>query len=102
MKRKLTIVGSVVIISLAVTSVAGAGSSVSGYGGVAGNVQASVEGYGGVGGSVATKVNSKPLKTRKTVGTLPFTGRDLAAFSIAGVVLLAFGLGLRSAARKRA
>jgi hypothetical protein len=90
----------VVVIALAVTSVAGAGSSTSAYGGVAGNVQASVEGYGGVGGKVATKVNSKPLKTTKTMGTLPFTGRDLAAFGIAGGLLLVFGFGLRRAARK--
>lgn len=53
--------------------------------------------------TVATPVAAKgvaPLATTKTTGTLPFTGAQLALFTLVGLALVATGLMLRTTARR--
>jgi hypothetical protein len=59
--------------------------------------------YGNVQGKqqyTPPKMKPAPLNTSKAGGTLPFTGVDLAVVSVAGVLVLAGGFGLRRLGRK--
>jgi hypothetical protein len=59
-----------------------------------------VDAYGGVAGDIQDTLNPPPaVEETQTVGTLPFTGLDLALAGGAGVLLLALGFGLRRASR---
>jgi hypothetical protein len=58
--------------------------------------KAGQQGQQGVAGG-QKNVNAPPVKS---TGGLPFTGLDLALISIGGILLLAFGAGLRRFARR--
>lgn len=47
------------------------------------------------------KASAAPLTTAKTRGTLPFTGAQLALFTLVGLGLVATGLVLRATGRRR-
>lgn len=49
----------------------------------------------------AQKTSEQPLAATGRVGTLPFTGVDLALLTIGGAVLLLLGVGARRAGRAR-
>ena len=55
-----------------------------------------------VGVAGAEKTISRPLAATGQVGTLPFTGVDLALLTAGGALLLLLGLGARRAGRARA
>lgn len=85
MKRLLCLITIVLAVMLVPAAVA-ADPTVKAYGGVAGEVQGSLD---------------KPATSETgTVGTLPFTGLDLAFAGGAGILLVGLGYGLRQAARK--
>ncbi len=82
------------VVALAATSVAMAGSSTV------------LDSYGSNSAKPVIKVKSavavsKPAaKPVQTASTLPFTGADLVVVSIAGVALLGLGFGLRRVGRR--
>lgn len=47
-----------------------------------------------------TQAAAAPIATTRTTGTLPFTGAQLALFTIVGLALIASGLLLRSTSRQ--
>lgn len=58
--------------------------------------------YGGVAGEIQGTLDEPATEETQTVGTLPFTGLDLALAGGAGVLLLGLGFGLRRASRNTA
>jgi hypothetical protein len=84
---RLRVMSGILLIGLvgwASVALADNGSSASGYGGPAGNVQAGI------------------LGTTKSAGTLPFTGLNLAFIAAGAIALLAVGLVLRRGSRDQA
>lgn len=61
-----------------------------------------VTAYGGVAGEIQGTLDEPATEETQTVGTLPFTGLDLALAGGAGVLLLGLGFGLRRASRNTA
>jgi hypothetical protein len=61
-----------------------------------------VSAYGGVAGEIQGTLDEPATAETQTVGTLPFTGLDLALAGGAGVLLLGLGFGLRRASRNTA
>ena len=59
-----------------------------------------VKAYGGVAGEVQGTLDKPATSETATLGTLPFTGLDLAFAGGAGILLVGLGYGLRQAARK--
>lgn len=59
-----------------------------------------VKAYGGVAGEVQSSLDKPGTSQTGTLGTLPFTGLDLAFAGGAGILLVGLGFGLRQAARK--
>ena len=59
-----------------------------------------VKAYGGVAGEVQGSLDEPATSETGTLGTLPFTGLDLAFAGGAGILLVGLGFGLRQAARK--
>jgi len=59
-----------------------------------------VKAYGGVAGEVQGSLDEPATSETGTLGTLPFTGLDLAFAGGAGILLVGLGYGLRQAARK--
>lgn len=85
MKRLIGIVMLVLVVML-VPAAAAQDPTVRGYGGVAGEIQGTLD---------------EPATTEvQSVGTLPFTGLDLAFAGGAGILLVGLGFGLRQASRK--
>jgi hypothetical protein len=60
-----------------------------------------VRAYGGVAGEVQGSLDEPATSETGTLGTLPFTGLDLAFAGGAGILLVGLGFGLRQAARKQ-
>ena len=85
MKRLFGLIMIILVVTLVPAALA-ADPTVKAYGGVAGEVQ----------GSLDEPATSEP----GTLGTLPFTGLDLAFAGGAGILLVGLGFGLRQAARK--
>jgi hypothetical protein len=73
MMKKLSFAATTVFLTAVPAALASGGSSMSGYGGTAGNVQGAVQ----------------------KSGSLPFTGLSLTAFVVLGVLLIAVGVVLR-------
>ena len=61
-----------------------------------------VNAYGGVAGEIQGTLDEPATEETQTVGTLPFTGLDLALAGGAGILLLGLGFGLRRASRNTA
>jgi hypothetical protein len=61
-----------------------------------------VTAYGGVAGEIQDTLDEPATEETQTVGTLPFTGLDLALAGGAGILLLGLGFGLRRASRNTA
>jgi len=86
MKRLIGLITIVLAVMLVPVALAAADPTVKAYGGVAGEVQDTLD---------------KPATSETaTLGTLPFTGLDLAFAGGAGILLVGLGYGLRQAARK--
>ena len=74
--RYLTMLLVVAALALPGAALASSGTTKSGYGSTAGNIQGALK--------------AKPT-TVKTTGSLPFTGQNLVLWLVAGVVLVAAG-----------
>jgi len=61
-----------------------------------------VSAYGGVAGEIQDTLDQPATEETQTVGSLPFTGLDLAVAGSAGILLLGLGFGLRRASRDTA
>lgn len=85
MKRLIGIVMVVLVVTLAPAAAA---------------QDPTVKGYGGVAGEVQGTLDEPTTEETRTVGTLPFTGLDLALAGGAGILLVGLGFGLRQASRK--
>lgn len=73
------------------TALAAGGSTLSGYN-RPGGIQTQVQGAQGAKGVLGTSTN--------TVGSLPFTGVDLAIIAAVGLILLVLGWSLRRAGKR--
>lgn len=89
MKRLIGLV--MVIVVMALAPVAAAQSE-----------DPAVNAYGGVAGEIQGTLDEPATEETQTVGTLPFTGLDLALAGGAGILLLGLGIGLRRASRNTA
>ena len=82
---------AILVVALTMASSVFAASKPGGYLGAAGNVQ------NAVGPTTPTGV----LAETGTAGQLPFTGTDLIVFTAVGLVLIAAGVSMRRASRRR-
>lgn len=90
MRRLIGLMMVVLVVTLAPVAAAQSGDPTgSAYGGVAGEIQGTLD-------------EPSATEETQTVGTLPFTGLDLALAGGAGVLLLGLGFGLRRASRNTA
>jgi hypothetical protein len=78
-------------LTVGMTTVASAQSSVDGYNEQGGQIQSQIEGGGGGGDGAGTA----GTQTTDDGGSLPFTGLDLALLALAGCALVAVGVGMR-------
>ncbi len=89
----MRLIGLIVVVLVVTLAPAAAAQSddpaVSAYGGVAGEIQGTLDA-------------PRATEETQTVGSLPFTGLDLALAGGAGVLLLGLGFGLRRASRNTA
>jgi hypothetical protein len=89
-KRLIGLVLVVLVVMLAPAAAAQSEDpTVGAYGGLAGEIQGPLDEPGAT-------------ETTRTIGTLPFTGVDLALAGGAGILLLGLGFGLRRASRNSA
>jgi hypothetical protein len=102
-KLQIRITVLTVLAVLALPATALAGSSEEGYGGP-NNVVSGVQGGennppAGENVGTAAAPNVASVASPDDAGVLPFTGTDLAILAAAGLILVAFGYGLRHLTR---